>query len=64
MKPSQHPDHVQPNFRYQLVDKTGYEQGDSHGRKLIIPADPKKKAVLTGERWNFCTLNAENVQQI
>jgi hypothetical protein len=26
-----------------LVYKTGYEQGDSHGRKLIIPADPKKK---------------------
>jgi hypothetical protein len=23
----------------------------------------KKRAVLTGERWNFCTLNAENVQQ-
>ena len=31
-----------PNLGQQLVDKTGYEQGDSHGRKLIIPADPQK----------------------
>jgi hypothetical protein len=49
-KPSQHPHHIQPNFWQQLVDKTGDEERDSHGR-LNHYSDPiRKKSVLTGER--------------